>query len=131
MKKTISDSGSKHVMTRIGIIFATIALMAGCASAPPPIVQMAVARAAVGNATQAGANELAPVQLQTARDKLASAETAMTAKNYVLAKNLAEQAEVDAKLAGTTARSVKARKAADAVQEDSRVLRKEIDRKTN
>jgi hypothetical protein len=33
-------------------------------------------------------------------------------------------------LATATARSVKAQKAADAVQEDSRVLRKEIDRKS-
>jgi hypothetical protein len=62
---------------------------------------------------------------------MSSAETAMTAKNYSLAKDLAEQAEVDAKLAEATARSVKAQKSADAVQEDSRVLRKEIDRKTN
>jgi hypothetical protein len=131
MKNTMSYSGSNHVMARIGIIFATFVLMAGCASTPPPIAQMAVARAAVGDANKAGANELAPVQLQSAKDKMAAAETAMTAKNYVLAKNMAEQAEVDAKLARATAHSVKAQKAADAVQEDSRVLRKEISRKTN
>jgi hypothetical protein len=130
MKKTISYSGSNHVTTRIGIVFATVVLMAGCASTPPPIVQMAVARAAVGDANRAGANELAPVQLKSASDKMASAETAMTTKNYEVAKDMAEQAEVDAKLAEATARSVKAQKAADAVQEDSRVLRKEIDRKT-
>ena len=116
--------------TRIGIVFATAVLMAACASTPPPIVQMAVSRAAVSDANRAGANELAPVQLKSATDKMASAETAMTAKNYEVAKNQAEQAEVDAKLAEATARSVKAQKAADAVQEDSRVLRKEIDRKT-
>jgi hypothetical protein len=130
MKKTNGDSGSNHAMTRIGSIFATFVLLAGCASTPPPIVQMAVSRAAVGNANRAGANEFAPVQFQTAMDEMNAAETAMTAKNYELAKNLAEQAEVDAKLASATTRSVKAQKAADAVQEDSRVLRKEIDRKT-
>jgi hypothetical protein len=130
MKKTISHSGSKHVMTEIGIVFATVVLVAACASAPPPIVQMAVSRAAVSDANRAGANELAPVQLRSATDKMASAETAMTAKNYEVAKDMAEQAEVDAKLAEATARSVKAQKAADAVQEDNRVLRKEIDRKS-
>ena len=130
MKKTISHPVSKHMTTRIGIVFATAVLMAACASTPPPIVQMAVSRAAVSDANRAGANELAPVQLKSATDKMASAETAMTAKNYEVAKNQAEQAEVDAKLAEATARSVKAQKAADAVQEDSRVLRKEIDRKT-
>jgi hypothetical protein len=131
MKKTSSHPESNHVMARIGIIFATLVLMAGCASTPPPIVQMAVARAAVSDANKAGANELAPVQLQSAKDKMSAAETAMAKKNYALATDLAEQAEVDAKLASATARSVKARKAADAVQEDSRVLRKEIDRKTD
>jgi hypothetical protein len=61
---------------------------------------------------------------------MTAAEKAMAAENYVLAQDLAEQAEVDAKLATAMSRSVKAQKAADAVQEDSRVLRKEIDRKT-
>ncbi|HWR78164.1 MAG TPA: hypothetical protein VN283_13260 [Thiobacillus sp.] len=43
---------------------------------------------------------------------------------------LAEQAEVDAKLAAEMARSAKAQKAADALQEDIRVLRQEIDRQS-
>jgi hypothetical protein len=91
---------------------------------------MAVARVAVSDANRAGANELAPVQLKSAMDKMNAAEKEMAAENYALAQELAEQAEVDAKLAAATANSVKAQKAADAVQEDSRVLRKEIDRKT-
>lgn len=130
MKKTLGSPGTNHAMTRIGIVVATAVLMAGCASAPQPLAQMAVARVAVSDANRAGANELAPVQLQSAVDKMTAAEKAMTAENYALARDLAEQAEVDAKLATATARSVKAQKAADAVQEDSRVLRKEIDRKT-
>ena len=130
MKKTLGSPESNHVMTRIGIVVATAILMAGCASTPPPIVQMAVARSAVSNANSAGANELAPVQLKSAMDKMNAAEKEMSAEHYALAQELAEQAEVDAKLAAATARSVKAQKAADAIQEDSRVLRKEIDRKT-
>jgi hypothetical protein len=130
MNKTISLPGLNHAMTSVGIVVATVILMAGCASTPPPIVQMAVARAAVNDANRVGANELAPVKLQSAVDKMTAAEKAMAAENYVLAQDLAEQAEVDAKLATAMSRSVKAQKAADAVQEDSRVLRKEIDRKT-
>lgn len=117
-------------MTKIGFVVASAALMAACASTPPPIVQMAVSRAAVSSASRTGANELAPIQLKSAMDKMDAAEKAMTAENFVLAQNLAEQAEVDAKLASATVRSVKAQKAADAVQEDGRVLRKEINRKT-
>lgn len=54
----------------------------------------------------------------------------MTAEDYVLARRLAEQAQVDAQLAAATARSAKAQKAASALQEDNRVLRQEIFRKT-
>lgn len=107
-----------------------VLVMAGCASTPVPTEQMAVSRTAVSNASKAGGNEFAPLQLKSAMDKMSGAERAMTEENYVRARHLAEQAQVDAQLAGAMARSAKAQKAADAVQEDSRVLREEIDRKT-
>lgn len=101
--------------------------MTGCAGMPPT-EQMAVSKVAVSNATSAGGNEFAPVQLKSAMDKMDAAERAMAAEDYVLARQLAEQAQVDAQLAAATARSAKAQKAASALQEDNRVLRKEIDR---
>lgn len=112
------------------VMIVTAALITtGCASAPPaPVEQMAVSRAAVASASSAGANEFSPVLLKSAMDKLAAAELAMTKKDYANARQLAEQAQVDAQLAVATARSVKAKKAADTVREDSRVLRKEIER---
>lgn len=118
--------------SRIGIAVAAAIFMAGCAStpsAPAPTEQMAVARAAVNNASSAGGNEFAPLQLKSAMEKMDWAERAMGEKNYARAKLLAEEALVDAKLAETTARAAKAKKAADALQEDNRVLRKELDRK--
>jgi hypothetical protein len=120
------------MMLMIGFAVAVAAaiFLSACASHPPPIVQMAVARAALTNANSNGANEFAPVQFKSATEKMGIAERAMSEENYALALEQAEQAEVDAKLAGATARAVKAQKSADAVQEDSRVLRKEIDRKT-
>jgi uncharacterized protein with von Willebrand factor type A (vWA) domain len=105
-------------------------LLAACASTPAPTEQMALSRAAVSNATSAGGNEYAPVQLKSAVDKMDAAERAMSAKDYVRARQLAEQAQVDAQVAEATARSAQAKKAADAVQDDSRILRQEIDRKT-
>ena len=54
----------------------------------------------------------------------------MATKDYLRARYLVEQAQVDAQLAGAKARSAKAQKAAFTVQEDSRVLQQEIDRKT-
>ena len=81
-------------------------------------------------ASSAGGNEAAPLLLKSAMDKMNAAERAMTEKKYEHARQLAEQAQVDAQLAEATARSVKAQNAADALQEDSRVLRQEIERKT-
>jgi len=102
---------------------------AGCASVAPPTEQLAVSKAAVANAVDAGGPEFAPAEMRTAREKLDRANQAMTAKDYEGARSLAEQAQVDAQLAATKARSAKAQKAALAVQEDSRVLREELDRK--
>lgn len=82
-----------------------------------------------GPGGQCGAPELAPAEMRSARDKMDRANAAMSAKDYELARLLAEQAQADAQLAVTRARSAKAQKAAAAVQEDSRVLREEIERK--
>lgn len=117
-------------MHRVGVTVAAAIFMAGCASNPGPIEQMAVSRAAVSNANSAGANEFAPLQLKSAMEKMDGAERAMAGRDYVRARLLAEEAQVDAELAAAAARSAKAEKAADAMQEDNRVLRKEIDRKT-
>jgi hypothetical protein len=106
------------------------AVMAGCASVPAPTEQLAVSKAAVANAVDAGGPELAPVEMRTAQEKLDRATQAMAAKDYDRARSLAEQAQVDAQLAGSKARSAKAQKAALAVQDDSRALREELDRKS-
>ncbi len=119
---------SKQVMQMAGLAVAAVVLMAGCASTSAPNEQMAVSRAAVSNAMSAGGNQYAPVQFRSASEKLEAAERAMSAKDYELALRLAEQAEVDAKLSAEMARSAKAQKAADALQEDIRVLRQEIER---
>ena len=107
-----------------------IFFLAGCASIPAPTEQIATSKAAVDDALSAGGNEFAPLQLKSAIDKMEAAERAMGDKNYVLARQLAEQAQIDAQLAQAMARTNKAQKAADALQESSRVLRQEIDRQT-
>jgi Domain of unknown function (DUF4398) len=103
-------------------------MLSACAGLPVPTEQMAVSKLAVSNAASAGSNEFAPLPLKSAMDKMDTAERAMTAEDYLLARRLAEQAQVDAQLAAATSRSVKAQKAASALQEGNRVLRKEIDR---
>jgi hypothetical protein len=129
MKKRINFK-SMSALFRIGAAVGTAFVISGCTTPLPPTEQMAVSRAAVSSANNAESIELAPMQLKSALQKMDAAERAMTDKKYELAQQMAEQAQVDAQLATATARSAKAQKAADALQEDSRVLRQEIDRKT-
>ena len=130
MMKKVHSIKSYQMMHRIGVTVVAAISMAGCASTPAPTERIIIARAAISNASSAGGGEFAPLQLKSAMDKLDAAERAMTEKDYVRARQLAEQAQVNAQLAGAMASSVKAKKSADALQEDSRVLRQEVDRKT-
>ena len=107
---------------------ANLALLAACASTPPPTEQMAVGKAAVERATGPAAAE-APTELAAARDKLAGANAAYAKKDYVLARQLAEQAEADATLAEAQARSERSGKALNEVREGIKQLRDEMARK--
>lgn len=107
-----------------------VAFISACASVPPPTEQVAISNEAVKYANSADVNEFAPMQLKSANEKMVLANTAMREKKYELARQLSEQAQVDAQLALEMTRAAKAQKAADALQEDNRVLRQEIDRTT-
>src|ERR1700704_1898341 len=113
-----------------GAIGCVAVLMAGCSSVPPPKEQMAVSKSAIANAVSAGGSEYAPVEMRTAQDKMDRANRAMEKEDYENARWLAEEAQVDARLAGKKAHSAQAQKSAAAMQEDIRVLREEINRKT-
>ncbi|HEX8606462.1 MAG TPA: DUF4398 domain-containing protein [Pseudoduganella sp.] len=111
------------------MLLATAALLSACASQKTPATaDVAVTRAAVENAAQAGAADLAPAELLSAREKLQQASRALADKDYKLASDLSQQAQADAKLAQSKATSAKATGAANEVQENVRVLREELDR---
>ena len=93
----------KKTLRLVGPALALL-MVAACASMPPPTSELAVSTAAVAHAAGAGANEAAPIDMTSARDKLARANKAMT----------------DA---------ARASKAAAAVQADSEALREELARK--
>jgi hypothetical protein len=116
-------------MRFVALCGATMMLAAGCSSMnTPATASVAVSAAAVESASSAGGAEFAPVEMSSARDKMARANKAMTAKDYKLANDLANQAQADAKLAQSKAGSAKAQTAANALQDDIRVLREELDR---
>lgn len=113
----------------ISMTAASSLMLAACASTPPPREQMAVAEAAVANASSAGAQQWAPSELRVAQDKLVRAQSALAAKDYARATTLATEADIDARLASAAAAAAKAKKAADEVQEADRALREEMNRK--
>jgi Skp family chaperone for outer membrane proteins len=94
----------------------------------PAAADVAVSKAAVESAVSAGASELAPEEITAARAKMLRASQALAAKDYALARDLATQAQADARLAQSKANSAKATAAANALHEDLRVLREEVDR---
>jgi hypothetical protein len=120
---------SMNLLLRVGAAAAVLSL-AACASPEktPATAAVAVSHNAVDNAVSAGAPELAPEEITAARSKMMRANQALAAKDYKLARELAVQAQADAKLAQAKANSAKATTAANALNEDLRVLRQEVDR---
>ena len=99
--------------------------LGGCASEPVPKEQLAVSRAAVDKVAGPSAAE-APLQVAAARDKIARANTALAAKDYTLARQLAEQAEADAALAEASARAERSGDALGEVRASLKALRAEL-----
>jgi hypothetical protein len=109
---------------------AVLVALSACTSPQkaPATADVAVSRNAVENAVSAGAADLAPAEINLAREKMMRANAALAAKDYTLARDLATQAQADAKLAQSKANSAKAQAAAAALDADLRVLRNEVDR---
>lgn len=107
-------------------------VLAGCATVygTAPTEQLAVANAAIGDAAGAGASQYAAADYRNAQRKLDRAHEARSAGDYDAARNLAEEAAADAKLAAARARTAKAERAAAEVQAGIRALRDEIARTT-
>lgn len=76
-----------------------------CASAPMPVDKLAVAKSSLERAEQAQAAQFAQVELNSARSKLAAAQAAAEKRDAGVAARLADQADVDAQLAESTARA--------------------------
>ena len=108
-----------------GLCAAIIVSVAACATTPVPNEKIAVAKSSVQRAEQAGAQEFAPVEMASARDKLARAEKAAADNHMVPATQLAEQANADAQLAEATAQQKRTRKSAMEQDANLQALRQE------
>jgi hypothetical protein len=76
-----------------------------CASTPMPVEKLAIAKSSLERAEQAQAAQFAQVELSSARNKYAAAQSAVDKHDADVAARLADQADVDAQLAESTARA--------------------------
>jgi hypothetical protein len=113
------------LMKGAAVFTAVVLGVAACASGPIPNEKIAVAKASVQRAEQAGAAQLAPVEFNTAQDKLLRAEKAAADHDAQPATTLAEQANVDAQLAEATAQEKTSHKAAVELDASLQALRQE------
>lgn len=107
-------------------VFAALALGA-CASTPaPPLQELQAAELAIANAEQAGVADYASPQLNQARQKLASARSAVQEEEMVLAARYAEESKVEADLASAHTEMLKARAVNAGMQDSIDVLKQEL-----
>jgi chromosome segregation ATPase len=111
------------------ILTGTIAL-SGCSTTKPPTDTLAKAALSVRAARDARADELAPMDLKRASDKLEKAKQAMAAKRYDDARRLAEGAQVEAELAEAKSETEIVRRAADDVRRRVDALQTEAERES-
>ena len=83
------------------LLLASSAGVAAYAGKPIADEKIALAKASLERAEQSGAPQAAPVELATARDKLARAEKANADHDAKPAALLADQANIDAQVAGS------------------------------
>ncbi|MFU8831729.1 MAG: DUF4398 domain-containing protein [Wenzhouxiangella sp.] len=82
-----------------GLILGVILMAAGCATIPPDPTMLNNARSAIDQAREAGASQYAPLELRFARERLESAEFEIERGEGEAARRLADEAEIEARLA--------------------------------
>ena len=118
----------KHLQLFLVLAVFGLLLTSGCATdgtlSREKILQAdeAVRKAAEGNATLNASNEL-----NAAQGKLAQAREAFAKNDFDKATRLAEETCIDADYAHSKSTSEKARKMAEGLREDIKVLRQEVD----
>ena len=110
------------------LLAVALGTLTACSSTPKPKTEMALSESALQNAEVAGAEQLAPLELRTAREKHAAASSAMSREKFNTAKQLSEQAEVDAELAKAKSEAEKSRLAVQEAEQSIQLIRTELDR---
>jgi hypothetical protein len=104
------------------IAAAAVALLAACASQPPPR-SLARASQAINAATQVNAAAAAPLEMRLAHEKLDAAKAAAQQDRNAEADRLAEEAVANAELAQAKTEEAKSKAALSDVRESVDALR--------
>jgi hypothetical protein len=113
-------------MRKFGFILMLL-ILTGCASSRPGPGAFQSAEQGIAAAEQAGAEELAPVELRFAREKLDSARLGMEQKKYDIALFLVEESEINSELAIEKSRAAKARRKVNEQRRANEMLRDELE----
>ncbi len=100
-------------------------VLSGCASDPAPLEQMRLSEKALLQARAVGATEQLPAML-TAEQRFARAQKNMPEHDYKRARMLAEQAELDARLAEAQVLVAKSQEQLNALNTRITRLRKQL-----
>ena len=117
-----------HKRKRIIFIIIYIASMVTACAGVAPMEKMVKLESQITNARQSEAIVYAPLELKFAEDKYKMAQTAIEDKEYDVARQLADEALLDAKFAEIKALSVRAEKEAQEMRESIETLRSELNR---
>ena len=99
----------------------------GCSTTKPPTETLSSAELSLRTATEARANDLAPMDLQRAMENLEASRKALAAGKNDDARRLAETAQVEAELAEAKADAEIMRLAADKLRQRGDALRQEME----
>ena len=105
----------------------SLSMLAACATTKPSPALLGTAEAAIEQARSAGAEELAPVQLEAAEERLDEARQGMAAEEYALVPLLVEQSQINAELALVLSEAASLRRRTEALRDANRVLEADIE----
>jgi ribosome-associated translation inhibitor RaiA len=115
----------------LALAAASFVALAGCAAPPvPPTQELQAAESAISNAEQARVADYASAELTTARQKLASANTAARNNQMVQAEYLAIESRIHAEVALARSEELKAKAVNDDMQKSIDTLKQEMQRAT-
>ena len=123
-----SPAPSRPLLVAAGLT--SLLMLAACASTPPPTSSLRLEQQSIDTAEQNEAGRYAPGELAQARSQLAAADAAVTDKQMIMAKQLAEESSADAEFASAKTADAKANAVNDEMQHGTGEMIQEMQRNT-